>query len=182
MAGSVMAPCAAAQPIIDNGGAGDDLILQQAAEQVNELCDRMNHWVFTQTKRALEKGKLPAIVGGDHSVPFGAIKAAAEKHRGLGVLHVDAHAGPEAGRRSVGGGTERALPDAATGSLRADEGAVRTGEPERERDEGIGDDERHRPSIAHPGAQRLGGDGLRGCGLCGDGLGSHRRGSHGLRR
>ncbi|MGB3969170.1 MAG: arginase family protein, partial [Planctomycetota bacterium] len=37
-------------------------------------------------------GKIPGIVGGDHSVPFGAIAAAAERHPGLGILHVDAHA------------------------------------------------------------------------------------------
>ena len=32
------------------------------------------------------------MLGGDHSVPFGAIRAAAKAHPGLGVLHVDAHA------------------------------------------------------------------------------------------
>src|SRR5690606_7157725 len=36
--------------------------------------------------------RLPGIVGGDHSVPFGAIRAAAEALRPLGLLHVDAHA------------------------------------------------------------------------------------------
>ena len=37
-------------------------------------------------------GKLVGVVGGDHSVPFGAIRAAAEAHPGMGVLHLDAHA------------------------------------------------------------------------------------------
>jgi agmatinase len=32
------------------------------------------------------------LVGGDHSTPFGAIEAVADRHPGLGVLHVDAHA------------------------------------------------------------------------------------------
>ena len=31
------------------------------------------------------------VLGGDHSVPFGAIEAYAERHAGLGILHVDAH-------------------------------------------------------------------------------------------
>lgn len=42
--------------------------------------------------RVLEAGRLPVVLGGDHSSPFGAIQAAAEKHPGLGVLHFDAHA------------------------------------------------------------------------------------------
>ena len=32
------------------------------------------------------------VLGGDHSVPFGAIRAAAEAHPGMGILHLDAHA------------------------------------------------------------------------------------------
>jgi agmatinase len=32
------------------------------------------------------------IVGGDHSTPLGALRAAAERHKELGVLHIDAHA------------------------------------------------------------------------------------------
>src|SRR6516225_8227084 len=36
--------------------------------------------------------KLVAVVGGDHSAPFGAIRAIAEAHPGLGILHIDAHA------------------------------------------------------------------------------------------
>jgi agmatinase len=31
------------------------------------------------------------IIGGDHSVPFGALKAIAEKHSSFGILHFDAH-------------------------------------------------------------------------------------------
>ena len=32
------------------------------------------------------------ILGGDHSVPFGAMRAYAERYPGLGILHLDAHA------------------------------------------------------------------------------------------
>ena len=35
---------------------------------------------------------MPVILGGDHSVPFGAIRAYAETYPGLGILHLDAHA------------------------------------------------------------------------------------------
>ncbi|MEZ4845490.1 MAG: arginase family protein [Bdellovibrionota bacterium] len=46
---------------------------------------------FNETKKLLKQDKIVAIVGGDHSVPFGAIKAVAEKHPNMGILHFDAH-------------------------------------------------------------------------------------------
>lgn len=82
----------AAQHVIDAGGTGDDPALLQAAAVVNAISVRVNDWVYAETRAILDRGKLPAILGGDHSVPFGAIRAAAEKHPGLGVLHLDAHA------------------------------------------------------------------------------------------
>ncbi len=54
---------------------------------------RVNEWVDEQTTAILQKGKLPVVVGGDHSVPYGSIHACA-RHLGgepLGVLHLDAH-------------------------------------------------------------------------------------------
>jgi agmatinase len=63
-----------------------------AAAKVNDLSARMNDWVYAQTDALLDAGKMAVILGGDHSVPFGAIRAYAERHPGLGILHVDAHA------------------------------------------------------------------------------------------
>jgi agmatinase len=78
-----------AGPIIAAGGAkpGDP-----GLEAVNALCDRMNGWVYDACRAQLERGKLVATVGGDHSCSFGAIRAHAEKLPGLGILHLDAHA------------------------------------------------------------------------------------------
>lgn len=64
----------------------------QAHEQVNALCNRMNEWVYTTARTWLSQGKLVGLIGGDHSTPFGSIRAHAEAHPGLGVLHLDAHA------------------------------------------------------------------------------------------
>lgn len=58
---------------------------------VNALGARLNDWVYRQTTGLFDEKKVPAIIGGDHSVPYGAIKAAAERYPGLGVLHFDAH-------------------------------------------------------------------------------------------
>lgn len=51
----------------------------------------LNDWVYEQTKELLDKGKLVALLGGDHSTPFGYFKAIAEKHEEYGILQIDAH-------------------------------------------------------------------------------------------
>lgn len=68
------------------------LAARHACAKVNAFGDKVNDWVYETTKSLLDDGKMPVILGGDHSVPFGAIRAYAEKHRGLGILHLDAHA------------------------------------------------------------------------------------------
>src|SRR5262249_49880639 len=81
-----------AEPVIRAGGAGDDEDLVAAVAEVNEVGDKLNRWVRAETEVWLDRRKLVGIVGGDHSVPFGAILAVAARHPGLGILHVDAHA------------------------------------------------------------------------------------------
>jgi agmatinase len=88
---------ASAEPIIEAGGRidGDDeehRALQRALGEVNEASVRVNDWVRAQVRTQLDSGKIVGIVGGDHSVPFGAIAELSERHPGLGVLHIDAHA------------------------------------------------------------------------------------------
>lgn len=81
-----------ARQIIELGGAiGDTPALHHALERVNELSARVNAYVQAEVATILEAGKIPALVGGDHSTPLGAIRAAAERHPGLGLLQVDAH-------------------------------------------------------------------------------------------
>ena len=63
-----------------------------ATKKVNAYGERVNEWVYGQTRALLGAGKMPVILGGDHSVPFGAIRAYAEAYPGLGILHLDAHA------------------------------------------------------------------------------------------
>ena len=81
-----------ALPVIENGGPADNPALRDAVARVDALGDRMNAWVYDTTRRWLADGKLVGVVGGDHSVPFGAIRAVAERHPGVGILHFDAHA------------------------------------------------------------------------------------------
>jgi len=81
---------ALALPIIAAGEATPDQ--QDDLARVNEIGAALNDWVHGHTAALLQRGKIPAIVGGDHSVSFGAMKAATEKFPGVGVLHIDAHA------------------------------------------------------------------------------------------
>jgi agmatinase len=80
-----------AAKIIEVGGAGDDPELLDALAKVNALSGVVNAWVKRETARLLGAGKLVGVVGGDHSVPFGALEAVAAKHASFGVLHFDAH-------------------------------------------------------------------------------------------
>lgn len=81
-----------AAPIIEAGGAVGSRRLRRDLDRVNEFGERLNRWVHDETRALLEKRKMPVILGGDHSVPFGAIQAYAEAYPGLGILHLDAHA------------------------------------------------------------------------------------------
>lgn len=81
-----------ARTIIDAGGVVDTPEAEAALARVNELSARLNAWVSAETERLSRAGKIVGIVGGDHSVPFGAIEALAQsKPGGIGVLHFDAH-------------------------------------------------------------------------------------------
>ncbi len=82
-----------AKRVIDAGGViGSSKPLARALARVNEISAEVDEWVYEQTRQIVHAGKLPALVGGDHSTPFGAIRAIAERHPAMGVLHVDAHA------------------------------------------------------------------------------------------
>ncbi len=78
-----------AQALIAAGGARSD---DPAIAAIDAAGARVNASVHAATTRILQQGKIPGILGGDHSVPYGAIAACAEAHPGVGILHVDAHA------------------------------------------------------------------------------------------
>ncbi len=59
--------------------------------EINEGSEFLNAWVYDQTKQLLEQNKLVGVIGGDHSTPFGFLKAIAEKHSSFGILQIDAH-------------------------------------------------------------------------------------------
>lgn len=64
------------------------------AEPVREASspDKMVAAVYRRIKSCLEDNKLTGLLGGEHSVSCGAIRAFAEKYSNLTVLQLDAHA------------------------------------------------------------------------------------------
>jgi len=54
--------------------------------------DQMVDSVFKRVSRYMDLGRRIVLTGGEHSVSVGAIRAMAERHPGLTVLQIDAHA------------------------------------------------------------------------------------------
>lgn len=78
-----------AAAVIERGGAARE---DAAVVAVDAAGAAVNDFVHAATAEVLRAGRIPGIVGGDHSVPFGSIRACAERFPGLGILHLDAHA------------------------------------------------------------------------------------------
>jgi agmatinase len=72
--------------------AHDGSDVRESLAIVNELSLELDGWVRTEVDGLLARHKIVGVVGGDHSVAYGAIAAHAARHPGLGILHVDAHA------------------------------------------------------------------------------------------
>lgn len=74
---------------IEEGGEPD---LKKIAK-VNAASEKVNNWVYETALAHMNAGRIVAVIGGDHSSPYGAIRAMTKKFGSdFGVLHVDAHA------------------------------------------------------------------------------------------
>ena len=69
----------------------NNTFIAKSLREINEGSLYLNNWVYEQTSNLLNKGKLVALLGGDHSTPLGYFKALAEKHGPYGILQIDAH-------------------------------------------------------------------------------------------
>lgn len=64
-------------PEIEPTAAGPEAMMERVEQAVG--------WI-------LDRGKIPVMLGGEHSITGGAVRAAAKRHRNLSVLQLDAHA------------------------------------------------------------------------------------------
>ncbi len=83
---------AEAKRVIDALEAGEaDGSTSDLLAAINRACEQMNEQVYQKVARLIDQGKLVGLVGGDHSAPYGAVRAVAERYDSFGVLHFDAH-------------------------------------------------------------------------------------------
>ncbi|MDK2908748.1 MAG: agmatinase [Bacteroidales bacterium] len=78
--------------MLEQGIPEDDLRLSPLLEKINAGSARVNAWVREQAENIIERGKIPVVLGGDHSTPLGLMQAIGVRHPGFGILHIDAHA------------------------------------------------------------------------------------------
>jgi agmatinase len=84
---------AAAEPVIRAGGATPgNRSHVKAVAAVNAASERVHGYVAREAASILDRGAIPAVLGGDHSSPFGLIAELSLRHPGMGILQVDAHA------------------------------------------------------------------------------------------
>ncbi len=60
--------------------------------KINEACENLNIYLKTKSTQYLKAGKVVGVLGGDHSTPFGLLRALADKYDRFGILQIDAHA------------------------------------------------------------------------------------------
>ena len=76
---------------LEGGGSPDDDYVVRKLRRVNEGCAAMNANIGAQAARWLDAGKIVGLVGGDHSTPYGLVRALGARHASFGILHLDAH-------------------------------------------------------------------------------------------
>ncbi len=72
------------------GSVTDDYVVRKIC-RVNDGCAQMNDNIYKQASAWLSKGKIVGLVGGDHSTPYGLIRALGSRYGEFGILHIDAH-------------------------------------------------------------------------------------------
>jgi len=66
--------------------------LSSARKKINEESNKLNDWLFESASDYLKQKKMVGVLGGDHSCPFGLIKALSDLKDPFGILQIDAHA------------------------------------------------------------------------------------------
>lgn len=74
---------------------GEEIAMKKYQSQIDEI--NAVHLALKENLKQrclgiLESGKIPAVLGGEHSTPLGLIEALNEKYEHFGILQIDAHA------------------------------------------------------------------------------------------
>jgi len=65
---------------------------QEELKNINKASSELNDYVYNACIEQIRSGKFVGLIGGDHSVPLGNMRAVSEYYGEFGILHIDAHA------------------------------------------------------------------------------------------
>lgn len=61
-------------------------------ESINPISETINEYVYKYSKSILNSNRFIGLIGGEHSIPYGLVKALTEIHSdSFSILHIDAH-------------------------------------------------------------------------------------------
>ncbi|MEO6166990.1 MAG: agmatinase family protein [Chitinophagales bacterium] len=75
----------------DGVNADEEKFLRKIRDQINTGGTGLKEWVREEMLALLRQGKLPGMLGGDHSTPLGFMEALGEVYPEYGILQIDAH-------------------------------------------------------------------------------------------
>lgn len=77
---------------IETNSSVHELGIETAPAIKDKTSKKMLQALYNQTKKFLEQDKFVVVLGGEHSISYGSIKAIAEYYGSLSILQFDAHA------------------------------------------------------------------------------------------
>lgn len=75
----------------EGGQPNEDTYMQQILDLINAESEALNQWVESECSALLDAGKKVGLIGGEHSVPLGYLRALGKRHEQFGILQLDAH-------------------------------------------------------------------------------------------
>ena len=77
---------------LEKGKNAGTPVLKKICAEINSASAELNRYVNQKSLSFLNRSKLVALIGGEHSTPLGLMQALAEKHSSFAILQIDAHA------------------------------------------------------------------------------------------
>ena len=77
---------------LERGGSPEDVKVRKYYEKINAAGAELNLWMEKASAKLLQEGKLVGVLGGEHSVSLGYMKALTKIYPSYSILHIDAHA------------------------------------------------------------------------------------------
>ena len=77
--------------LLEKGVSEKNKEIKNLTKEVSDSGVKLKNWIKNEILSQINNGKLPGLLGGDHSTPLGFIEALAEKNSSFGILQIDAH-------------------------------------------------------------------------------------------